>query len=178
MKVENKKLTFKQALAKNYRTYLRDITLFVLIVVGITYWQTKDMLETDGTVIVEQQNLVSLDGLVMPMLADDKPNLVYFFAPWCKICSLSIDNLDYLNEDKVNVVVIALDYSSTEEVEAFVAEHDVTMQVLYGHADLKRQFQIKGYPSYYLIDESFTIVSRSYGYSTAVGLKLRETFGS
>lgn len=157
--------------------YVRDFSLLVIVIVGVTLWQTRNMLQTDGSVLIEQQNLVSLDGEVLPMLANDRPNLVYFFAPWCTICALSIDNLEYLNPQKVNVVVIALDYSSREEVHAFVREHKVSAPVFFGHSDLKAQFQIQGYPSYYLVDANNKITSRSFGYSTAVGLKLRETFG-
>lgn len=157
--------------------YIRDFSLLLMVIVGVTLWQTKDMLDTDGSVVIEQQNLVSLDGDVLPMLATDKPNLVYFFAPWCKICALSIGNLAYLNPDKVNVVVIALDYSSEQAVYAFVREHEVSSPVFFGHEDLKAQFQIQGYPSYYLLDANNVITSRSFGYSTAVGLKLREAFG-
>jgi thiol-disulfide isomerase/thioredoxin len=157
--------------------YIRDFGLLVIVIVSVTLWQTRNMLQTDGSVLVGQQKLVSLGGEVLPMLATDRPNLVYFFAPWCTICALSINNLEYLNPDKVNVVVIALDYSSQEEVDAFVREHQVSAPVFLGHADLKAQFQIQGYPSYYLVDTNNKITSRSFGYSTALGLKLRETFG-
>jgi hypothetical protein len=70
-----------------------------------------------------------------------------------------------------------LDFGAKEEVEAFVNKHDVKAQVFLGHDDLKSQFSIQGYPSYYLLDEQSKIVSSSFGYSTALGLKLREVFG-
>jgi thioredoxin-related protein len=74
-------------------------------------------------------------------------------------------------------VVIALDYSSTEEVIEFVNNHDVQSTVLLGQNELKSQFAIQGYPSYYLLDKEHNVVSSSYGYSTAIGLKLRQAFG-
>ncbi|MFT4654753.1 MAG: thiol-disulfide isomerase/thioredoxin [Kangiellaceae bacterium] len=144
---------------------------------AVMAWQSKDMLSTNGTVTIQQKNLVSLQGQVVPLLNNDKPNLIYFFAPWCQICSLSIGNLTYLNPDKVNIVVIALDYSSTEEVIEFVNNHDVQSTVLLGQNELKSQFAIQGYPSYYLLDKEHNVVSSSYGYSTAIGLKLRQAFG-
>lgn len=162
---------------RKWWTWLRDIVLFVLIFTAISMWQARDMLSTDGSTVVAQQNLVSLDGNVAPLLATDKANLIYFFAPWCQVCSHSIGNLEYLNPDKVNVVVIALDYASQEDVAAFIAKHDVNSRVFLGHSRLKQQFQIKGYPSYYMLDENQKVVSSSYGYSTALGLKLREVFG-
>lgn len=157
--------------------WTRDILLIVGVFVGITTWQARDMLDTDGSVIIQQQNLVSLQGEVLPLLSDEKPNLIYFFAPWCQICALSIGNLDYLNPESVNVVVIALDFGAKEEVQAFVDKHEVHNTVLLGHDALKQQFSVQGYPSYYLVDQNNTVVSSSFGYSTAIGLKLREVFG-
>ncbi|MFT5283757.1 MAG: thiol-disulfide isomerase/thioredoxin, partial [Yoonia sp.] len=156
---------------------LTNILFFIIMISAVMAWQSKDMLSTNGTVTIQQKNLVSLQGQVVPLLNNDKPNLIYFFAPWCQICSLSIGNLTYLNPDKVNIVVIALDYSSTEEVIEFVNNHDVQSTVLLGQNELKSQFAIQGYPSYYLLDKEHNVVSSSYGYSTAIGLKLRQAFG-
>ncbi|MFC4701369.1 redoxin family protein [Glaciecola siphonariae] len=158
--------------------YLRDAAVLLIVIAAIMYWQTRDMLASDGSMRVQQQNLVSLNGNVVPLLAENKPTLVYFFAPWCSVCALSIGNLAYLDEHKINVVVIALDYPNREAVEQFVDEHDVSSTVLFGHDTLKTQFQIQGYPSYYLINTKQEVISKSYGYSTAMGLKLREVFGT
>lgn len=157
--------------------WTRDIVLLAVVFLGITAWQQRDMLEADGSVYIEQQNMVSLDGEVVPLLATDKPNLVYFFAPWCQICALSIGNLDYLNSDEINIVVVALDYTTQEEVAKFVNTHQVESEVLMGNFEIKQAFSVQGYPSYYLIDKDQKVVSSSYGYSTALGLKLREAFG-
>jgi thiol-disulfide isomerase/thioredoxin len=173
----SKKTQFQHLMANKWFVRARDVSLFLVIIATVIAWQSKDMLSTNGSVYIEQQNLVSLQGQVVPVLDNSKPNLIYFFAPWCKICSLSIGNLRYLNPRKVNVVVIALDYSSKEEVMEFVNNHAVQSTVLLGQNELKSQFAIQGYPSYYLLDKDHNIVSRSYGYSTVIGLKLREVFG-
>ena len=164
-------------LANKWFVWSRDLLLLALIMIAVMAWQSKDMLSTDGSVRIKQQNLVSLQGEVKPFLSEQKTNLIYFFAPWCQICALSIGNLEYLNTEKVNIVVVALDYGSKEEVLEFVNKHGVTSTVLLGQNELKKQFAIQGYPSYYLIDKDHNVISSSYGYSTALGLKLREVFG-
>lgn len=168
---------FRKLLSNKWFVWTRDFLLLGLIMFAVMAWQSKDMLSTDGSVRINQQNLVSLQGAVSPLLSDQKPNLIYFFAPWCQICALSIGNLEYLNTDKVNIVVVALDYGSKEEVLEFVNKHEVASTVLLGQNQLKKQFAIQGYPSYYLVDKDFKVISSSYGYSTALGLKLREVFG-
>lgn len=164
-------------LNQKYFVWSRDALILIIIFIGVSTWQARNMLKTDGSEQVNQQNLVSLQGEVVPLLAPDKINLIYFFAPWCQICALSIGNLEYLDPNKVNVVVVALDFSAKEDVQLFVEKHDVKATVLLGHEALKQQFSIQGYPSYYLVDRNNVIVSSSYGYSSAVGLKLREAFG-
>lgn len=156
----------------------RDFFLVLVVFSLISYWQVRNMLASDGSVQIEQQLILSLNGEALPMLASDKPTLVYFFAPWCKICALSIGNLTYLNPNKVKIVVIALDYSTVNEVEIFTSKHEISASVFLGTDILKSEFNIQGYPSYYLIDSEHKVVSKSYGYSSALGLKLRELFGS
>ncbi len=163
--------------SKKKWVWARDIILALVVFTAITVWTTRNMLDTDGSVQVAQANVVSLEGNVESLLSNTKPNLVYFFAPWCQICDLSIQNLNYLDHDKVNVVAIALDYQTREEVVDFVARNELDNPILLGTNELKQTFNVQGYPSYYLIDQEYTVIGKSFGYSTALGLKLRETFG-
>ena len=146
------------------------------IVFAVNAWQSRNMLDVDSDMVVEDQLLVGLDGQIRALIKPDKPSLIYFFAPWCKICSLSIGNLEYLDSDKLNIVRVALDYSNVEEVEDFAEKHNISSHILLGHEGLKQQFKIQGYPTYYILDEQQKVLSKSYGYSTALGLKLRQVF--
>jgi thiol-disulfide isomerase/thioredoxin len=161
------------SLFSKLKGWSKELAIFAVIFFGITAWQTKDMLGTDGSVEVAATVLPSLAGNTMPLTENGKPTLVYFFAPWCNICKLSIGNLEGVNSDKFNIVTVALDYDSIEAVESFAQEQDLTVPVLLGTQDLKQRFKIKGYPSYYLLDENRKVVSKSYGYSSTLGMKLR-----
>jgi thiol-disulfide isomerase/thioredoxin len=151
----------------------KELAIFAVIFFGITAWQTKDMLGTDGSVEAAAAVLPSLSGDTRSLTESGKPTLVYFFAPWCNICKLSIGNLEGLDNDKFNIVTVALDYDSIEAVQAFAQEQELSMPVLLGTNDLKQEFKIKGYPSYYLLDKDRKVVSKSYGYSSTLGIKLR-----
>lgn len=150
----------------------------VLVVLGISAWQTRDMLEADGSVSIGQHKLVSLDGQTMPITQSGKRTLVYFFAPWCAVCKVSINNLEYVESDDLNIVRVALDYRDRSEVERFVEQNEVSGRVLLGTNEQKENFQIQGYPTYYLLDEENNVVARSFGYSTALGLKLTNYLNS
>jgi thiol-disulfide isomerase/thioredoxin len=101
---------------------LVEIGLFVALLLAFAWFQQRDMLLADGSVTIPEHQFVSLEGQTLPLLAADKPTLVYFFAPWCKVCRWSINNVDELDQSKVNVVKVALSYSNLEAVAQFVQE--------------------------------------------------------
>lgn len=105
------------------------------------------MLDIDSHLSFNDQLLVGIDGQTSTIFKPDKPTLIYFFAPWCKVCSLSIGNLEYLDTNQLNIVRIALDYSNVEEVKKFAAKHNISSQILLGHDQVKQQFKIQGYPT-------------------------------
>lgn len=108
-------------------------------------------------------------------LLSDKKTILYFFAPWCNVCHASIDNLQniYLKNSDVQVIAIALDFVEESEITQFVADNQLTFPVAFGNEEVKQAFKIQGYPSYYVISEENTVVYRSTGYSTELGLYLR-----
>ena len=168
----------KNKKAGNLLIGLRDIAVFVAVIVAITAWQSRHLLDSDGTVELNNIRLVDLSGGTENLLTGEKQTLLYFFAPWCKICSMSIGNLDYLSSENINIVTVAMDYESVEEVQLFVDENQVKSLVLLGTQDLKSNFNINGYPTYYLINEQSQVISSSFGYSSALGLKLTQFFNS
>ena len=103
--------------------------------------------------------------------------LVYFFAPWCSICSLSADNLNDLravrDESELKIVMVALSYGSRQEVVDFVAELDLQVPVLFGTEQQMMDYQIQGFPTYYVVDSSGRLQSKSLGYSTEWGMRFR-----
>jgi thiol-disulfide isomerase/thioredoxin len=151
----------------------RDLILLGLFVLIITWWQSRDLLEDDGSLVMANGNLVTLNSDVQPLFTADKRTLVYFFAPWCKICEASIGNLDALEDPSLRIVKIALDYQSRNEVETFVNNNDVSGDVFLGTEHLKQQYQVPGYPTYYFLNEQRQVIGRSFGYSTTIGLKLK-----
>lgn len=161
-----------------WHIWLRDLLFLGGFVFAISAWQSRNMLDSESNLEVNGQLLVGLDGQTNSLIKSDKPTLIYFFAPWCKICSLSIGNLEYLDTDKVNIVRVALDYSNVEEVQNFADKHNISSQILLGHEALKQQFKIQGYPTYYILDEQQKVLAKSFGYSTALGLKIRQFFSA
>ncbi|WP_252731902.1 TlpA family protein disulfide reductase [Paraglaciecola arctica] len=174
MSNQNKK--HRKFKVSKWLTLLRDIVVLVAVFFAINSWQSRNLLDVDTHVELSEHLLVGMDGEVNAVYESNKPTLIYFFAPWCSVCSLSIGNLEYLDTDKVNIVRIALDYSNVEEVRSFADKHHISSQILLGHNELKQQFKIQGYPTYYIMDQDQKVLAKSFGYSSALGLKLRQFF--
>lgn len=156
-----------------WTTWIKDIVFILLAVWGVDAWHTRDMLDADSG-LMSELTLVSLEGDVKRIGPDSKrPTLLYFFAPWCGVCRLSMGNLESLDPAKVRVVAIALDYANQTEVEQFLQDINVQVPTYLGTNELKKRFVIKAYPSYYVLDEHFEIQGRTVGYSTTLGMWLR-----
>ena len=153
-----------------------QLALVLALVAGAYAWRTLPLLPTDATPAPPVM-LAGLDGQVHTL--DDfrgRPTVIYFFAPWCRVCGLSADNLRRLSEwrgDSVNVVMIALDWQRRDDVAGFAARHELDVPVLLGSARTARDYRIRGYPTYYVLDAEGRIVRRDFGYSTTAGLLLR-----
>lgn len=124
-----------------------------------------------------QFELVSLNGeTVNNKDLMGKPTLVYFWAPWCSVCNVSLPNLQDFYVDygaKVNVVSVALSFDDLEDVHMMVLKHKLDFPVLVGSQQIAEKFKITGFPTYYLFDEEQQVVGKSLGYTSEMGMKLR-----
>lgn len=157
-------------------SWIRDCIIVIAVFWAATSWQTKEMLAADGTVEIEAIELHGIDGQrhsIFERELSGKPTIVYFFAPWCSVCQASITSLNGLDTQKMNVVRIALDYRTAEQVIEFADKTRSEGPILLGDRTIKRDFQVPGYPSYYVLDKNNVVIARSMGYSTEWGMQLK-----
>ncbi|MFT5294691.1 MAG: thiol-disulfide isomerase/thioredoxin [Colwellia sp.] len=149
--------------------------MFFTIFQALSMFREVDMLSTGEVITQRSISLKTLDNKTIELNHIDKITVIYFFAPWCQICHMSISNLQaiYEKNDHINVVAVALDYVDKKEVFDFSSQHQLTFPIALGNEQIKAQFKVKGYPSYYVIDEENTIIAKSMGYSSEIGLLLR-----
>ena len=163
--------------SRRIRSLLLNAGMVIAVFLAVTTFQSRNMLATG------EQAAPALSGTTLagaPYVlgdAEPRPALVYFFAPWCKICAASAGNLNRLrrwrDESELEMVAVALDWGSVDEVSAYVDRHELDITVILGDASVARNWQIYAFPSYYVLDSSQRIVRRDIGYSSQLGLLWR-----
>ncbi len=159
--------------ANSWRALAFDVALMLLLFWAVHAWQTRE-LPIDLPAPATRLPLLG-EARLQDAIRPGQVGIVYFFAPWCRVCRASIGNLDSLvSAEAVDWgVVIAIDYASPEEVAAFIAETGVTLPVLLGDPATVEDWSIAAIPTYYVIDPGGRIHSRSVGYSTWLGMRWR-----
>jgi len=171
-------LNLWQRLRKNYwLSLLFDAVLIMLVFIAISSWQARDLLPQDSSQPAPGFSLPDREGNIIN-LSDYRGQrvVVYFFAPWCRICALSIHNLvDVAAQRDPDLVILALgvDFQQVDEIWEFADKHDLQMPVLLGSHQQMRDWQIKAFPTYYVLNETGQVISRSIGYSTEAGIRWR-----
>lgn len=160
-----------------YNALLMDVILIVAVMLSISWWQNRGTMAAEGQ-LAPAFELMALDGSSHRLdNHQGKQLLLYFFAPWCSVCKLSADNLNDLraarSEEGLMIMMMALSYENKAEVEQFVVDLDIQVPVLLGTDKQMSDYQIQGFPTYYVIDENGRLSSKSMGYSTELGMRFR-----
>lgn len=158
---------------------LKNILVQTLVVVIffnlVSYLRETALLDSDTQ--VPEFSLMSVEGqTVTDKDLLGKPTLVYFWAPWCSVCKHSLPNLESFFKDNqmdVNVVSIALSYEKVDDVHMAMVKHKLSFPTLLGTPDIADKFLITGFPTYYVLDSDGKVESKSLGYSTEIGMKVR-----
>jgi len=168
------------------KSIIIQILAAVVIFNLVSMFKESSLLDTSGELPAPYFSLPVLDNTLekntsnkpvnrmdLSQLKDQK-TVVYFFAPWCTICKISMPNLqNKVSDGSVNAIAIALDFENTTQVKEFTNDLGITFPVLLGNHQIRQNYQIEAYPTYYVIDENLKLSARSMGYSTELGLAIR-----
>lgn len=162
----------KQVYAKRMRAILIQLLLIGIVIAGMNYWKTRGMAVGSSP----KSQLIDLGGqsAFIPDVREGRISLVYFFAPWCGVCRLSMGNLNEIRREmpEIDIQIVALDFESKDDVTRFVNENQIEPSVYLGNEFTGRAWGVSAYPSYFLVDQDSVIRSRAVGYSSKFGIML------
>lgn len=160
--------------APGYRSLLISIGLALAVFLAMAAFNSRHMLPADREAAPRLAGQTISGAFYDLSRSAGRPALVYFFAPWCKVCAASADNLARLRRWRdgtdLEMVAVALDWENVDSVRAYATRHQLELPVLLGDGDIARQWRVYGYPSYYVLDGKHGIARRDAGYSSQFGL--------
>jgi len=163
-----------QQFLKQRASLFLNALFFVAVFLAVSSFQARNMLSTSGTTAPALSGPLLRGGSYDIAAAGDRPVLVYFFAPWCKFCAASSDNLTRLrrlrDDDSLAILTVALDWQDRDEVRDYVDRHELDLPVVLGDSQIAQDWRVYAFPTYYVIDSDRRIRRRDLGYSTQFGL--------
>ena len=153
------------------KKWLIELLIFAVVVVGIRIWQQSDMVSGPAPILQG----VTLAGLPYSLPAHpDKPVLVQFWATWCPICRTELGAIAAIAEDHPNVITVAMQSGSNDEVRRYLHEQGVHFPVINdAGGSIVKAWGVNAVPASFVIDTDGNIRFVEVGYTTGIGLKFR-----
>lgn len=156
---------------KKWRGYAINALLFVVLVAGIRTWQQRDM--PGGTAPALQGVTLAGQPYQLPT-HPTQPVLVHFWATWCSVCRAEQGSIAALAHDDANVITVAMQSGSPDEVARHMQEQRIAFPVLNDpDGSIARAWGVHAVPASFIIGTDGRIRFVEVGYTTEIGIRLR-----
>ena len=158
---------------KRWQRRLLEAGLFVAVILGAQYWQTRDLPAGAAPPLVG----VLTDGTTARVGAGDTataaPTLVAFWATWCPVCSAEEGNIVAVAQDH-RVISVAMQSGDAATVSKHLQQRGIALPALID-ADGRHaaDWRVSGVPTHFVVDAAGNVRFRVVGYATTWGLKAR-----
>ena len=157
----------------NWKRWLLNGAIILAVFLAVTAWQGKDLVSNQVSAPLFRLPALSGDSVALEDFQGRRV-LLYFFAPWCKICDFSIGNLNWVRklrgEDSAALLAVALSYDDLHSVKSFLQRNPLDVPVLLGTHELFKSYLIRAFPTVYTVNKSGIIDGSTVGYATTLGL--------
>ncbi len=157
----------------SWKRWLLNGAIIIAVFLAVSAWQGKDLVPNQVPAPLFKLQTLSGDLVALEEFKG-KRVLLYFFAPWCKICDLSIGNLNWVrklrSEDSTELLAVALSYDDMQSVKSFQERNTLDVPVLLGTHDMLSSYRIRAFPTVYTVNKSGEVDGSTVGYATTLGL--------
>lgn len=148
---------------------LQSLLLLVLVFV-VHLWQTRHVV----TGVAPPLSGQLLEGGRFSLSSEfDTPLVVHFWATWCPLCRLELDNIAALHPE-YQVITVAMMSGSDAEIIDFLRINEVNFPVISDpQGKLAHAWGVTGVPATFVLDKEKRIRFVEVGYTTSLGLRWR-----
>jgi thiol-disulfide isomerase/thioredoxin len=154
---------------------LKDIAIFILmafIITNVISYIKKPNLESEQFPALHAKLLNG--GSFDYKEFQGKPFIIHFWATWCPVCKVEIANFERLKKRGYQILTIAVQSGSDEEIKEFMKDKDLTFRVINDKSgNLAKHFKIKGYPTTFIYDKEGRLFFVDSGYTSDLSLMLK-----
>ena len=163
-------MKIKQLLTRRWVKITLEVIFFILLYLALRAYMQRNVIS--GVAPPIQATTISQQSFDLAS-SQPKPVLLHFWATWCGICKLEQDSIQALSKD-YNVMTIAMQSGSDEEVQAYLDENNLNFKVI-NDVDNKwvDAYGVRGVPASFVINSQNEITSSEVGYTTGWGLRFR-----
>ncbi|WP_435623771.1 TlpA family protein disulfide reductase [Flagellimonas sp.] len=116
---------------------------------------------------MELPDLFDKDKMVA--LNNEKLTLIDFWEVWCGACVRAFPKVeDIKNKYKSDLMVIGIVSENQERAIELVQKKGATFQNLVGNTDLRKMFDVHGWPTYFLVDKNGIVQNEYSGFSDQI----------
>lgn len=155
------------------KTLVSYVLIFAVIYTAVNYWRAPQSVALPSQVSTLQTPISKL-GISPAMLqqSHQTPVLVYFWATWCGVCSITSGNIQAISQTHP-VQSIAVQSGSPDEVHRFMQNHGYDFAVVHDmDGQIFDAWQGQVTPSFVIIKDG-QVVQRFTGISPLWSLKAR-----
>ena len=134
-------------------------TLLLFGLIGAAFYQTMNPEEKPAGAKVGAEaadfTLHNLKGQEVT-LSDYRGKKVFlnFWATWCEPCKEEMPEMERIHQEYEDVVILAINLDTEQDIQGFMDEHDLTFQALLDTEEkVNDQYEVVSIPTSFFIDE-------------------------
>jgi len=159
------------------RRILRELAIGLLLLFGISLLLNtirrpdlaSDTLPAIDVKLVDGSHFTTPKGKVL---------LIHFWGSWCPVCRTEAPNIQAVSA-RYEVLTVAVNSGSDEEIRAYMAQHDLHFRVLNDRdGTWAESFDVKVFPTTFIYDTGGKLKFAEVGYTTTAGLLARSALAA